>query len=72
LKKLIHSNENYVWSWAEGNLRGQSIQPLHPSVPAACMKDKELYELLSLTDALRIGKKREREIAFEELEKKLK
>lgn len=72
LKKLIQSKENYVWSWPEGNVRGQSIQPLHPSVPAACMKDKELYELLSLTDALRIGKKREQEIAFKELEKKLK
>ena len=72
LKKLIQSKENYVWSWPEGNVRGQSIQPLHPSVPAVCMKDKELYELLSLTDALRIGKKREQEIAFKELEKKLK
>ena len=72
LKKLIQSKENYVWSWPEGNVRGQSIQPLHPSVPAACIKDKELYELLSLTDALRIGKKREQEIAFKELEKKLK
>lgn len=71
LKKLIQSNENYVWSWPEGNVRGQSIQPLHPSVPAACMKDKDLYELLSLTDALRIGKKREQEIAFKEMEKRL-
>ena len=72
LKKLIQSKENYVWSWPEGNIRGQSVQPLHPSVPAACIKDKELYELLSLTDALRIGKKREQEIAIKELEKKLK
>ena len=72
LKKLIQSNENYVWSWPEGNVRGQSIQPLHPSVSAACMKDKDLYELLSLTDALRLGKKREQEIAFKLLEKKLK
>ena len=72
LKKRIQSNEHYVWSWPQGNVRGQSVQPLHPSVPAACLKDKELYELLSLTDALRIGKKREQEIAFKELEKKLK
>ena len=72
LKKLIQSKDNYVWSCPEGNVRGQSIQPLHPSVPAACMKDKELYELLALTDALRIGKKREQEIALKELEKKLK
>jgi predicted transcriptional regulator len=72
LKKIIQSKENYVWSWPEGNVRGQSIQPLHPSVPAACIKDQELYELLSLTDALRLGKKREQEVAFKELQKKLK
>ena len=72
LKRFIQSKDNYVWSWPEGNIRGQSIQPLHPSVPAACIKDKELHELLSLADALRLGKKREQEIAFKELEKKLK
>jgi predicted transcriptional regulator len=71
LKRLIQSDENYVWSWAEGNKKGQAIQPLHPSVPIACRNDEKLYELLALTDAIRIGKKREVELAILELEKRL-
>lgn len=72
LKKIIQSEENYVWSWPEGNIRGQRVEPLHPSVPAACLNDPQLYELLSLSDTLRIGKKREMEIAYKELEKRFK
>ena len=72
LSELIQSEENYVWPWAKGNVRGQSIEPLHPSVPEACEKDEKLYELLALTDALRIGKKREQQLAVEELEKRIR
>lgn len=72
LSKLIESEEQYVWTWAKGTLRGQSIQPLHPSVPEACMKDQNLYELLALADALRLGKVREQKLAFEELERRIK
>ena len=71
LNKAIQSSEKYVWEWAKGYVRGQRIEPLHPSVPEACKKDNVLYELLSLTDALRIGKTREQKIAIEELEKRL-
>jgi hypothetical protein len=69
LNKTIQSDENYVWPFAQGNLRGQAIEPLHPSVPKACIKDKALYELLALTDALRVGKIREQKIAITELKK---
>jgi predicted transcriptional regulator len=72
LNKLIVSEEQYVWPYAEGKVRGQSIEPLHKSVPLASLKDKKLYELLALTDALRVGKARERNIAIEELEKRIK
>lgn len=72
LNKEIVSDEIYVWPYAEGKVRGQRIEPLHKSVPLVCLKDKKLYELLALTDALRIGKVRERTIAFEELEKRIK
>lgn len=67
----IQANEQVVWPYAEGNIRGQAIEPLHPNVPAACMEDKNLYELLALIDALRIGRKREKQIAMEELKKRL-
>lgn len=72
LNKEIVSEEIYVWPFAEGKVRGQRIEPLHKSVPLASLKDKKLYELLALTDALRVGKARERTIAIEELEKRIK
>jgi hypothetical protein len=71
LNRIIQSEELYVWPFAEGKIRGQSIEPLHPSVPKACLQDLQLYELLALTDALRVGKNREQKIAIQELEKRI-
>ncbi len=71
LNKFIVESEPYVWPSVEGTVRGQRIESLYPTVPAACIKDKTLYELLSLTDALRVGKARERNIAMEELSKRI-
>lgn len=67
----IQSSEHVVWPYAEGTIRGQAIEALHPNVPAACLEDKDLYELLALADALRIGRKREKSLAIEELKKRL-
>jgi DNA-binding transcriptional ArsR family regulator len=61
-----------VWADARGNTKGQAITPLFKSVPAAVKKDKRLYALLALTDAIRIGLARERKIASEKLESMLK
>jgi len=71
LSNEIESNEVVVWAYAEGTVRGHSIEPLHPNVPSACMKDKTLYEFLALIDALRIGRARERHMAIQELKKRL-
>ncbi|HKJ81850.1 MAG TPA: hypothetical protein VJ954_07495 [Ignavibacteriaceae bacterium] len=71
LVNFIQGNEPYVWPYANGNARGQSIEPLHPKLPEACLNDKDLYELLALTDALRIGRIREKQIAVEELKKRI-
>lgn len=71
LANEIQSNENYVWAYAKGNARGQSIEPLYPSVPEAALIDEKLYELLAITDAIRVGKSREKEIAVEYLKKYL-
>jgi hypothetical protein len=54
-----------------GTVRGHSIIPLYPSVPEAALKDEKLHELLALTDALRVGRAREKEIAVIELKKRL-
>lgn len=71
LNNYISAEESYVWPWAEGETRGQSITPLHPSVPEACKKDAILYELLSLVDAIRIGLVREKQQAVKELRKRI-
>lgn len=71
LSYVIQSENMLVWPDAKGNVRGEAIEPLHPGVPEACLKDSVLYELLSLTDALRIGRAREKQIAIEEIKKRV-
>ncbi|MCP9200794.1 hypothetical protein MKO06_12815 [Gramella sp. GC03-9] len=71
LNKVIESHDAYVWPYGNGDLRGQSIEPLHPNVPEACLKDEKFYELMSLCDVLRVGKAREKNLAIEELKMRL-
>jgi predicted transcriptional regulator len=71
LKNKIRSEEHYVWPYAQGKMRGQSIKPLHPKLPEACLKDAKLYELMALTDAIRVGKARERNLAIEMITEKI-
>lgn len=71
LSNEISSKDAFVWPYAEGNIRGQAIEPLHPGIPQACLKDSKFYELMALCDALRVGKAREKQIAVEELKKRL-
>lgn len=66
-----NSDEIYIWAYDKGNQRGITIPPLYPSVPEAVMKDEKLYEILSLIDALRIGRVREKKIAIDELQKRI-
>ena len=71
LNSVIVSEELYVWPWAQGKIRGHGIVPLYSSVPDAAAMDVKLYEMLSLTDALRIGRARERDLAIIELKKRI-
>jgi predicted transcriptional regulator len=71
LSNEIVSDEVYVWAYVEGDSRGFSIEPLHPNVPKACLQDSKLYELLTLVDAVRIGNKREFNLAVNELKQRL-
>jgi predicted transcriptional regulator len=71
LNNYISTEESYVWPWAEGEARGQAIEPLHPGVPGACAKDPVLYELLVLVDAIRLGRAREKQQAMEDLRKRI-
>ncbi|MEN0046108.1 MAG: hypothetical protein AAF806_03505 [Bacteroidota bacterium] len=71
LRSEIISEDIYVWPYSKGEVKGQSIEPLYPTVPQACENDEKLYELLTLTDALRVGRVREQNLAFENLKKLL-
>jgi len=61
-----------VWPDPEGDTRGYEFSPLYKSVPKAVKKDNNLYELLTLVDAIRDGRARERELAIKELRMRLK
>lgn len=71
LNNEIMSEDEFVWPYGNGNMRGQAIEPLHPNSPEACLRDKKYYELMALTDALRIGKAREQNIAFNLLKERI-
>jgi hypothetical protein len=71
LNNVIVSDEPFVWPYGEGYVRGQAIQPLHPKVPEACLKDAEFYQLMALCDSLRVGKVREKNLAIEELKRRI-
>lgn len=61
----------YVWPYAEGGEKGQSIKPLFKSVPQAVLQDQQLYEYLALIDAIRLGKPREVNLAVKLLKQRL-
>ena len=60
-----------VWEHAEGTVRGQRVEPLHPSAAEASLRDTDFYRVLALVDALRGGRARERSAAAAELKKLL-
>jgi hypothetical protein len=60
-----------VWPDPQGEHRGISFHPLYPTVPAAAKRDRHLYEILALFDALRGGAARERQIASQLLSEHL-
>lgn len=61
-----------VWPDPEGRVQGAGVEPLYRSVPLAARNDGALYDLLTLVDAIRIGRARERRVAERELFKRLK
>ena len=67
----IVSEEKYVWPYAKGRSRGQSIAPLYPTVPKAVVLDTYLHEILALMDAVRVGRVREKNMALQLLEQRI-
>jgi hypothetical protein len=73
LANLLVSDEALppVWPDSDGEVRGLSLEPLHPSAPQAARRDPEFYELLALVDVLRVGGARERALAERELHRRM-
>lgn len=71
LSELIDTTEVVVWSWPDGPDRGFMIEPLHPNVPKACLRDESFYALAALAETFRIGKVREVQMAEEILMERL-
>jgi DNA-binding Lrp family transcriptional regulator len=61
-----------VWPDPDGKVRGVAVKPLYASVVKAATNDRALYDLLAWVDAIRLGRARERNIAEEELTKRIK
>jgi hypothetical protein len=73
LSPFFQASEDFppVWPDPDGEVRGQSFSPLYKSVPKAAREDERLYELLSLIDAVRGGRARERQMAYGEIKKRM-
>lgn len=65
-------DEIYVWPHPEGEIKGITLRPFHPSIPNACLKDEGLYTLASLIEMVRSGRVREQQIAAKEITKLIK
>jgi hypothetical protein len=71
--RLMSAGESiFVWEDALGTARGQSVLPLFKSVPKAVRQDAELYAMLALVDAIRLGNEREAALAKKMLQQMLR
>lgn len=61
-----------VWPYEEGKQRGLTLAPLYKTAPLAALRDDSFYQLLTLSDALRDGRVRERRIAEAEMHRRLR
>ncbi len=72
VKKMGHSDQlRPVWPDPDGKVQGAAVPALYASVPGAARRDRALYDLLALVDAIRIGRARERAIAEKEITQRL-
>jgi hypothetical protein len=56
-----------IWASDRGNVRGETLVPLFPNLPAVAARDARLHELLALVDVLRAGSARERRVVGDAL-----
>lgn len=62
--RLMSAGEHiHVWEDAHGSVQGQRVDPLYKTVPHAVRRDAQLYAMLALMDAVRLGQERESALA---------
>jgi len=61
----------FVWPSPEGTARGKTVKPLYKTAPSAALGDRSLHEGLALVDLLRIGTAREKDVAIQELGRRI-
>lgn len=71
LQQTFDPEPAYVWPGAVGSQWGIAVEPLYTQAPAAAAHDADLYALLALADALRLGRPREVKLARQLLEQHL-
>lgn len=65
--KLSGDDDPLVLPLPHGPKRGRAVSPIHPKAPEAARRDPELLHLLTIVDAFRVGRARDREVAAAEL-----
>jgi hypothetical protein len=68
LRDLVPSPSIVVWPSADGEARGLALAPLCAGAPRTVHSNPSLYRLLTIVDALRVGRARERSLARRALE----
>lgn len=63
LKDAIRAAGPSVWPYLDGVDVGPSIEPLDPCVPHVATRHVSFYRLMSLVEACRVGRVRERKLA---------
>lgn len=67
----IVSQHVVVWPDKNGSSEGESLEPLYNKATALPERCRSVYDMLTLVDALRIGRTRERKIAVHMLRDRL-
>jgi DNA-binding Lrp family transcriptional regulator len=67
----VVAEDSLVWASASGSAVGRAIVPLYGRATELPQRCPSVYENLTLVDALRVGRARERTLAGEELQRRL-
>jgi hypothetical protein len=69
MRQYFQSDTIYVWPELHGKVRGLTIEPFYNKQAEAAKQDDTLYQLIALADVIRVGRRREINIAAEALSK---